>query len=197
MLMSAVLLCPRTLTFLVLVACGWPLPTSPTAACDDLPGLADLTHPYDSIFSPLLKALSEHGRSRWSPELRRKMKPEERYMKYLADVYKKTSRVQRSLEGRRRCNTLRLIKPKDECFGQSDKGESFNMASAAHIYRAPTLYRQFSWVGEIKSLKKKRTQGGNKTSLDVVTRLEQVLMLFSSAALQRVSCRISPITWIK
>lgn len=119
--MSAVLRCPRMVTFVMLVACGWPLLTSPTATCHDLHSLGDLSHPYDSIFSPLLKALSEHGGSRWNPELRRKMKPEERYMKYLTDVYKKTSRVQR------RCNTVRLIKPKDECFAQSNKGESLNM----------------------------------------------------------------------
>lgn len=150
MLMSAALRCPRMLTFVMLVACGWPLLTSPTAACHDLYSLGDLTHPYDSIFSPLLKALSEHGGSRWNPELRRKMKPEERYMKYLTDVYKKTSRVQRSLDGRRRCNTVRLIKPKDECFAQSIKGESFNITTTAQIYSASTLYTLFLWVGEIK-----------------------------------------------
>lgn len=122
--MSAALRCARMVTLLMVVACGWPLLTTPPAACNDLHSLGDLTHPYDSIFSPLLKALSEHGRSRWSPELRRKMKPEEGYMKYLTDVYKKTSRVQRSLGGGRRCNTVRLIKPKDECFAQSNKGDS-------------------------------------------------------------------------
>lgn len=141
--MSAVLRCPRMVTFLMLVACGWPLLTSPTATCNDLHSLGDRTHPHDSIFSPLLKALSEHGGSRWNPELRRKMKPEERYMKYLTDVYKKTSRVQRSLNGRRRCNTLRLIKPKDECFAQSNKGESFNTTTTAHIYCASTLNTLF------------------------------------------------------
>lgn len=122
MLMSALLRCPRMVTCLMLVACGWPLLTSSAATSNDLHSLGDLTHPYDSIFSPLLKALSEHGGSRWNPGLRRKLKPEERYMKYLTGVYKKTSRVQRSLEGRR-CNTVRLIKPQDECFAQSNKGE--------------------------------------------------------------------------
>lgn len=139
MLMSAALRFPRMVTFLLLVACGWPLLTSPTATCNDLHSLGDLTQPYHRIFSPLLKALSEHGGSRWNPEPRRKMKPEERYMKYLTDVYKKTSRVQRSLDGRRRCNTIRLIKPKDECFAQSNKGESFNMAATARIYCASNL----------------------------------------------------------
>lgn len=136
MLMSAALRCPRMVTFLMLVACGWPLLTSPTATSNDLRSLGDLTHPYHSIFSPLLKALSEHGGSRWKPELRRKMNPEQSYMKYLTDVYKKSSRLQRSPDGSRRCNTLRLIKPKDECFAQSDKGESFIISTTAHIYCA-------------------------------------------------------------
>lgn len=143
--MSAALRCPRMVTFLMLVACGWPLLTSPTATGNDLHSLGDLTHPNDSIFSPLLKALSEHGESRWNPELRRKMKPEERYMKYLTDVYKKTSRVETSLDGRRRCNTVRLIKPKDECFSQSNTGESFHITTIRdmHCYDGLRRYNGF------------------------------------------------------
>lgn len=133
MLKSVALRCPRMLTFLTLVACGWPLLTSSATTSSDLHSLGDVTHPYDNILSPLLKALSEHGGARWNPGLRRKMKPEERYMKYLTEVYKKTSRVQRSLDGRRRCNTVRLIKPQDECLAQTNKGEPLIIPTTAHI----------------------------------------------------------------
>lgn len=119
MLMSAVRRCPRALAFLALVACGWPLLTSPSATCDPLAGLGDLGPPDHGIFSPLLKALSEHGGSRWDPELRRRMKPDGRTVRYLTDVYKRPSGLRR-----RRCNTVRLIKPKEECFAQSHGGES-------------------------------------------------------------------------
>ncbi|XP_029297456.1 growth/differentiatio isoform X2 [Cottoperca gobio] len=83
--------------------------------------LGDFTYPYGSIFSPLLKALSEHGGSRWNPELKKKMKPEHRYMKYLTEVYKKSSRLHRSLEGNNIYNTVRMIKPQDEYLAQSNK----------------------------------------------------------------------------
>lgn len=138
MLMSAAPRCPRVVTCLVLVACGWPLLTPSAAAAKDLHSLADLSHPYASIFSPLLKALSEHGGSRWNPGPGGKMSPEERYMSYLAEVYRKTSRVQRSLGGRR-CDTVRLIKPQDECGAQSYKGELFKTTTAAHICLASAL----------------------------------------------------------
>lgn len=133
MLMSAPLRCPRLVTCLMLVACGWPLLTPSAATSNDLHSLADLAHPYASIFSPLLKALSEHGGSRWNPGPGGKMTPEERYMTYLTEVYRKTSRVQRSLDGTR-CDTIRLIKPQDECFAQSNKGERFKITTTAHIY---------------------------------------------------------------
>lgn len=123
MLVSAVLRYFRTVALLLLVTCSWPLVRSSITASNALHNLDDFTHPYDSIFSPLLKALSEHGGSRWTPGLKKKLKPEHRYMKYLTEVYKKSSRVQRSLDGNKIYNTVRLIKPQDECLGQSNKGE--------------------------------------------------------------------------
>lgn len=138
MLMSAPLRCPRLVTCLLLVACGWPLLTPSAATSNDLHSLADLTHPYASIFSPLLKALSEHGGSRWNPGPGGKMTPEERYMTYLTEVYRKTSRVQRSLDGRR-CDTVRLIKPQDECFAQSNKGEPLKITTTAHTFTGHLL----------------------------------------------------------
>ncbi|KAM8848086.1 growth/differentiatio [Synchiropus picturatus] len=80
----------------------------------------ELSH-YGSIFSPLLKALSEHGGSWWDPGSKKKMKPEQKYMKYLTEVYKKSSRVHRSLEGSQEYNTVRLIKPLDECLATHDR----------------------------------------------------------------------------
>lgn len=118
--MSAALRYFRTLVLLLLVNCGCPLLTSPLAASN---ALYKLGYPYGSIFSPLLKALSEHGGPRWNPGLKRKLKPEHRYMKYLTEVYKKSSRVQRSLDGDQIYNTVRLIKPQDECLARSNKGE--------------------------------------------------------------------------
>lgn len=117
--MSAILGYFRTVTLLLLVS--GPLVKSSVTASNALHHLGDFT--YDSIFSPLLKALSEHGGSRWNPGLRKKMKPEHKYMKYLTDVYKKSSRVQRSLDGSKGCNTIRLIKPRDECLAQSNQGK--------------------------------------------------------------------------
>lgn len=87
--------------------------------------LDELSSSYSSIFSPLFKALSEHGGPRWSPALKKKMKPEHRYIKFLSQVYKRSSRVQRSLDGNKTYNTVRLIKPKDECLAQGDKGQEW------------------------------------------------------------------------
>ncbi|XP_056295016.1 growth/differentiation factor 9 [Pseudoliparis swirei] len=121
-LMSAVLGCLRTVFFLLLLACSGPLLGNSLAASNALHELDHFTYPYGSIFSPLLKALSEHGGSRWNPGLKRKIKPEHRYMRYLTEVYKKSSRVQRSLDGNTVYNTVRLIKPQDECLAQSNAG---------------------------------------------------------------------------
>ncbi|KAK5864934.1 hypothetical protein PBY51_016134 [Eleginops maclovinus] len=121
MLISAVLRYFCMVFLLVLVTCSGPLVGSSSNALHK-PG--DFTYPYSSIFSPLLKALSEHGGSRWNQELKKKIKPEHRYIKYLTEVYKKSSRVQRSLDGNKTYNTLRLIKPQEECLAQSYK-ESF------------------------------------------------------------------------
>ncbi|XP_037531262.1 growth/differentiation factor 9 [Nematolebias whitei] len=119
MLMSAAAGRLRAL-LLLLLTCG-SCASSP-AASDSLPGLGGFTYPYNSILSPLLRALSEHGGARWDSSLRRTMTPEHRYMTYLKEVYKKASRVQRSIEGGQVHNTIRLIKPQDECLTQSKKG---------------------------------------------------------------------------
>nr|CAP71884.1 growth differentiation factor 9 [Dicentrarchus labrax] len=143
MLMSAVLRCFRTAVLLLLVTCSCPLVTSSMTASNALHSLGDFTYPYHSIFSPLLKALSEHGGSRWNPGLKKGLKPEHRYMKYLTEVYKKSSRVQRSLDGNKIYNTVRLIKPQDECLAQSNK-ESFMQDlsySLNHVRRKEQLLK--------------------------------------------------------
>lgn len=113
--------CLRGVLLLLLVNCNVPLlVSSPSNAL--LPP-DEFTYPYSSIFSPLLRALSEHGGSRWNPGQRRKVKPERRYMRYLTEVYKKPSRGQRSVVGDKVYNTIRLIKPQDECVVQSSTGE--------------------------------------------------------------------------
>ncbi|KAK1903600.1 Growth/differentiation factor 9 [Dissostichus eleginoides] len=121
MLISAVLRYFRIVFLLLLVNCSCPLVGS---ASNALHKLGDFTYPYSSIFSPLLKALSEHGGSRWNQGLKKKIKPEHRYIKYLTEVYSKSSRLQRSLDGNKIYNTLRLIKPQNECQAQSYE-ESF------------------------------------------------------------------------
>lgn len=124
MLMSVVLRCLRPVALLLLVACSCPLVAASLARSNAPLSLGDITrYPFGGIFSPLLKALSEHGGSRWHPGVRRKLKPEYKYMKYLTKVYKKSSRVQRSLDGDRVYSTVRLIKPRDECLAKSNTGE--------------------------------------------------------------------------
>ncbi|CAJ1058029.1 growth/differentiation factor 9 [Xyrichtys novacula] len=122
MLMSAIFRYFRTVFLLLLLfLCCSPLVGSSLGASSSLHNLGDWTYPFGSIFSPLLKALSEHGRSKWSPDLRRKLKPEHKYIKYLTEVYKDSPRVQRSLDGSKIYNTVRLIKPQDECRAQSHR----------------------------------------------------------------------------
>ncbi|XP_060903805.1 growth/differentiation factor 9 [Labrus mixtus] len=120
MLMSAVLCYFRTFVLLLVLTCCSPLVRSSLGASSVLHNLRDLTYPYGTIFSPLLKSLSEHGGSRWNPDLRKKMKPEQKYIKYLTEVYKKSPRVQRSLGKNKFYNTVRLIKPQDECLAQKE-----------------------------------------------------------------------------
>ncbi|XP_073343598.1 growth/differentiatio [Pagrus major] len=127
MLMSAVPRYVHTVILLLLVTDCCPLVRSSMAASNAPHSLGDFTYPYDSILVPLLKALSDHGGSRWNPGLKKNMRPEHRYMKYLTEIYKKSSRVQRSLDGDDIYNTVRLIKPQDECLAPSNK-ESFTQA---------------------------------------------------------------------
>nr|XP_019962119.1 PREDICTED: growth/differentiation factor 9 [Paralichthys olivaceus] len=122
-LMSAALRSLRTVVpLLLLLTCSRPLLGSSVAAPGAaLRSLGELSYPYSSIYSPLLKALSEHGGPSWSRGLKKKTRPEHRYMKYLTEVYKPSSRVQRSLDGSTIYNTVRLIKPQDECLARSNK----------------------------------------------------------------------------
>ncbi|XP_061786489.2 growth/differentiatio [Nerophis lumbriciformis] len=129
MLISLVASCLRAVMFLLLASSSRPPPVRCSA------GLTDALHTvsesvsqsaYGSIFSPLLKALSEHGGSGWKPASRKKVKPEHKYIKYLTDVYKRTSRAHRSLERGVRYNVVRLIKPQEQCLARSHK-ESFKL----------------------------------------------------------------------
>lgn len=96
------------------------------AASNALYNLSDLTqHPNESIFSPLLRALSDHGGARWSPGWRQKIKPEYKYIKYLTEVFKRPSRVQRSVDEKNVLNAVRLIKPQDDCLVARNNKESF------------------------------------------------------------------------
>ncbi|KAM4555463.1 growth/differentiatio [Odontesthes bonariensis] len=113
--------CFRTVLVLLLATCSCPQVRSSQAASNALHNLGELTLPYSSIFSPLLKALSEHGGSRWNSGLKKEIKPEHKYIRYLTDVFKKPPRVQRSVDGEKVYNTIRLIKPQDECLAQSNK----------------------------------------------------------------------------
>lgn len=123
MLMSAVLRCFRTvIPLLVLLLVAGELPLG-RASAGGQHNLADFRHPYDSVLSPLLKALSEHGGSRWTPGEKKKVKPDHKYVRYLTEVYKKSSRVRRSLDGHRIYSTVRLIKAQDECLAQTGAGE--------------------------------------------------------------------------
>ncbi|KAM9310055.1 growth/differentiatio [Pholidichthys leucotaenia] len=109
-LMPLVLGCLRTAVLLLI--CG----PHPTASSGALPRLGDLTdYPPSGVFSPLIRALSEHGGSRWSSGTKRQIKPEYRYVKYLTEVYRESSRVRRSADGREGRNTVRLIRARDEC----------------------------------------------------------------------------------
>ncbi|XP_028315780.1 growth/differentiatio [Gouania willdenowi] len=115
----------HTTVLLLLLTCDPPLFSPSLSACGSLvPPLGDFTHPYDSVFFPLLRALTEHGGTRWDLDIRKKMKPDQQYIKYLTEVYRKSSRVQRSLDSSDTYNTVRLIRPQDRCLGKSNK-ESF------------------------------------------------------------------------
>lgn len=92
-----------------LIVCTSPV-VRPHAAASNAPySLSDLSlHPYKQILSPLIKALSEHGGSK-SAGLRKKLKPEHKYIKYLTEVYRRFPKAHSVY------NTVRLIKPQDEC----------------------------------------------------------------------------------
>lgn len=155
MLMSAAVGCFRAVLLLLLVSCSPPLVRSSEA----LYNLSALTYPYSSILSPLLKALSEQGGSRWSPGLRKRGKPEHNYVKYLTEVYRKSTRMKRSVDGEKVYNTIRLLKPQDECPAQSNKGEQswFNICSC-----------QFRNIG-LQWFKLKNGKSCNKNEKNVVS----------------------------
>nr|XP_057919506.1 growth/differentiation factor 9-like [Doryrhamphus excisus] len=123
MFISVVISCFRATMFLLLVSSGCPPPLPCSAGhTDALHSISELSqYTSGSIFSPLLKALSEHGGSRWNPTSRKKIKPEHKYIKYLTDVYKRTARDHRSLDGGAHYNVVRLIKPQEQCLAKSGK----------------------------------------------------------------------------
>lgn len=126
MLTSAVLRCFRTavpLLFVVAVTSDLPLVGASRSAARAQHKLADFRYPYDSVLSPLLQALSEHGGSLWTPGDKRKVKPDYKYVRYLTEVYKKSSRERRGSDGHRIYDTVRLIKAQDEFLVQAGSGE--------------------------------------------------------------------------
>ncbi|XP_056132669.1 growth/differentiation factor 9 [Lampris incognitus] len=102
--------------FLLFLVFGGCPRSSPFASCSALP-----SSPHHSAFSPLLKALSEQGGSTWTPDLKRRYKPEHRYVKYMSELYKRSKRVERSSDGNDLYNTIRLIKPLEECLLQNEE----------------------------------------------------------------------------
>lgn len=126
MLISAVLRCFRTaipLLLVVVVTSDLQLVGASRSAAGAQHNLADFRYPYDSVLSPLLRALSEHGGSLWTPGEKKKVKPDYKYVRYLTEVYKKSPREKRGSLGRRTYNTVRLIKAQDECLVQTNSGE--------------------------------------------------------------------------
>ncbi|XP_054648013.1 growth/differentiation factor 9 [Dunckerocampus dactyliophorus] len=123
MFISVVISCFRAVMFLLLVSSSCPPPLRCSAGhTDALHAISELSqYTPDSIFSPLLKALSEHGGAGWNPTSRKKVKPEHKYIKYLTDVYKRTSRAHRSLDWGAHYNVVRLIKPQEQCLAKSSK----------------------------------------------------------------------------
>ncbi|XP_068596881.1 growth/differentiatio [Brachionichthys hirsutus] len=122
---SAVFRSSLAVVLLLLVPRGCPVLTSSVSVshASSLPSLPGFTHhPHGGVFSPLLKALSEHGGARWNPPgLKKGVKLERRYVKYLTEVYKKSSRGRRSSDGSGIYNTVRFIKPREECVARSDE----------------------------------------------------------------------------
>ncbi|XP_068181847.1 growth/differentiatio [Antennarius striatus] len=177
-LMSALLRGFVTVLLLMLVTYGCPAVTSSVSASHaghhPPPGF---TYPYRSIFSPLLKALSDHGGSRWNPGLKKKIKLEHRYMKYLTEVYKKSSRVQRSVDGNKTYNTVRLIKPLEECVAHSDEDSFMQDLSYSldqvrrkeHLLKSALLYHfdhvPASPVASVCYLSIKRREPSNQCQL--------------------------------
>ncbi|XP_061755690.1 growth/differentiation factor 9 isoform X2 [Nerophis ophidion] len=171
MLISLVVGCLRAVMFLLLASSSRPPPGRCSA------GRTDALHPagqaaYGSIFSPLLKALSEHGGSGWNPASRKKVKPEQKYIKYLTDVYKRTSRAHRTLEAGLRYNVVRLIKPQDQCLAKRHK-ESFKLdlsysldqvREKEQLMRATLLYNS-AHVNSVCYLSIKEQEHSNKCPL--------------------------------
>ncbi|XP_051931076.1 growth/differentiation factor 9 [Hippocampus zosterae] len=126
MLTSVALRCFRAVVFLLLVSSSRPPPARSSVGRED--SWSDLSrYAYGTILSPLLKALSEHGGSRWNPASVKKIKPEQKYIKYLTDTaFKRTSRAPEGFEASALYNVVRLIKPQEQCLAKSDK-ESFTL----------------------------------------------------------------------
>ncbi|XP_077389020.1 growth/differentiatio [Festucalex cinctus] len=122
MFTSVALRCFRAVLLLLLVSSSRPPPVRCSVG-RRAASMSELSqYAYGTIFSPLLKALSELGGSKWNPASVKKSKPEHRYIKYLTDTaFKRTSSAQRSLEGGARYNVVKLIKPQEQCLDKSDK----------------------------------------------------------------------------
>ncbi|KAJ3588037.1 hypothetical protein NHX12_011631 [Muraenolepis orangiensis] len=119
MLTSTVLHSISTILLLHTVVCHCQLRVASSNSLHTFDGSTQ--YPYESIFLPLLKALSDHGETRWTAEHKKVVKPEHKYVKYMTGVYKKSPRVQRSLDHSDLYNTLRLIKPLDKCLNQMNE----------------------------------------------------------------------------
>ncbi|XP_072294843.1 growth/differentiatio [Eucyclogobius newberryi] len=134
--------------FLLLITCTSPVVRPHAAPNAVIYNLSDFTqHPYGDIFSPLIKALSQHGGSRWTSNQRRRIKPEHKYIKYLTEVYKRSSRVQRNVEGDGVYDTVRLIKPQEDCLPHKYEGFMQDLSyrldqvrKTEHLLKSTLLY---------------------------------------------------------
>ncbi|XP_061644578.1 growth/differentiation factor 9 [Phyllopteryx taeniolatus] len=163
MLMSLALRCFRAVLLLLLVSSSCP----PPVRCS-LSGLSQ--YAYGTIFSPLFKALSEHGGSRWNPSS--KIKPEPKYIKYLTDVFKRTSGARRSLEGDAVYNVVRLIQPQEHCLAKSHKEHftldlsySLDRVREKEQLRKVTLLYSSTHINSVCFLSIKEQEHSNKCPL--------------------------------
>ncbi|XP_057706469.1 growth/differentiation factor 9-like [Corythoichthys intestinalis] len=168
MLISVTLSCFRAVLFLLLVSSSCPpLVRCSVGRTDSVSYLSQSA--YGTIFSPLFKALSEHGGSRWWNQASVKNnKAEHKYMKYLTAVFKTNSRVQRTS----RYDVVRLIKPQEQCFAKSNK-ENFTLdlsysldqvREKEQLMKATLLY-SLAYINSVCFLSIKEQEHSNKCPL--------------------------------